>query len=251
MNQQKVYFTNSRNLELAGILYDPPGRTGSIVVVCHGLSGSKEGRGRAIEMCEELAGRGWSSLLFDFAGNGESEGDFKELTLSGQVDDLTRAINWCLYQGFTRIVTQGRSFGGTTVICQAAYDKRVSGVCTWAAPADLRRLILGVADPTQSEGEDLVLGKGAETVRLKRNFLYDLKRYDLTVYSAMIFPRPFLIIHGTADLSVPPVEAVTIYNAAEQPKRLALIEGADHQFSQHYKQIWEIFFEWLERNFPV
>jgi putative redox protein len=67
----------------------------------------------------------------------------------------------------------------------------------------------------------------------------------------MISPRPFLVIHGTADLSVPPMEAITIYNAAEQPKRLALIEGADHQFSQHYKKVWEILFEWLERNFPV
>jgi putative redox protein len=251
MNQQKVNFTNSRNLKLAGILLDPPDRTKSIVVVCHGLSGGKEGRGRAIEMGKELTGRGWSSLLFDFAGNGESEGVFKDLTLSGQIDDLNRAVDWCLDQGFTRIITHGRSFGGTTVICQAAHDRRVSGVCTWAAPTDLHRLILGIVDPTQSDEEDLALGKGTETVRLKKNFLSDLEKYDLTVYSAMISPRPFLVIHGTADLSVPPMEAITIYNAAEQPKRLALIEGADHQFSQHYKKVWEILFEWLERNFPV
>lgn len=250
MNWEKVYFTNSRNLKLAGLLYGTPDCQGPVVIVCHGLAGGKEGNGRAIEMAIELGQRGWSTFLFDFSGVGESEGVFKNLTLSGQIDDLTSAINWCLSQGFTQIITQGRSFGGSTVLGQAAGDKRVSGVCTWAAPADLSRLVLGFVEKSQSNSKDiLTFQKDTEVVYLKRDFLDDLENHDLEACSALISPRPLLVIHGTEDLSVPFREAEMIYSAAGEPKKLALIEGADHQFTRHYQQVWELFFNWLDENF--
>lgn len=250
MNCQKINFTNSRKLKLSGLLYIPSIQTGSIIVICHGLSGSKEGKGKAVEMAEELAIRGWYSLLFDFAGNGESEGAYRDISLSGQIDDLNRALDWCTDQGFNRIITQGRSFGGTTAISQAANDKRVHGVCTWAAPANICKLILNSVDPDQSSEEELALGKGTDIVRIKRNFLEDLEKHTIADYSAKISSRPLLVIHGTADDVVPSTEASLIYDSAREPKKLAFIEGADHQFSWHYHKVWEVFFKWLEYYFP-
>jgi fermentation-respiration switch protein FrsA (DUF1100 family) len=45
---------------------------------------------------------------------------------------------------------------------------------------------------------------------------------------AAIAPRPLLIIHGTADTSIPFEHAVQVYAAAGEPKELWLAEGATH-----------------------
>jgi len=246
---RKINLTNYRGLKLAGLLYGASGPTGPVVIGCHGMMGSKEGNGQALKMAEELGRRGWSAFLFDFTGVGESEGSFKELTLTRQIDDLTCAVDWCRAQGFTRIVTQGRSLGGSTVLCHAARDSRVAGACTWAAPANLRDLIVGMTEgPPLSPGNEAAPDNQA-CVFLKQDFLHDLEGYDLTVCAALIAPRPLLVIHGSKDLSVSPVEAEVIYNAARRPKELALVEGGDHQFTEHYPRVWEIFFRWLEKRF--
>jgi putative redox protein len=242
---RKVSFNNSRGLKLAGLCYFTAGKRGPVVVVCHGLAGSKEGRGRAMEMAEELAGHGWSTFLFDFTGAGESEGIFKELTLTRQIDDLANAVSWCRQQGFSPIIVQGRSFGGTTALALAACDYRVAGVCIWAAPAMLERLVIGHPQPLQDVTEKALTEN--KVVVLKDDFLKDIKKYNITHCASLISPRPLLIIHGVQDEVVSSFEAEAIYRAAGQPKELAWVEGGDHQFTTTYRQVWEVFFSWLPK----
>ena len=45
---------------------------------------------------------------------------------------------------------------------------------------------------------------------------------------AKIAPRPLLLIHGTNDTVVSPDDATRLYEAAQSPKALWLIEGAEH-----------------------
>lgn len=242
---ERVNVSNSRGLKLAALLHSMA--PGPIVIMCHGFTGSKEGGGRAKEMAEELGRHGWASLLFDFAGNGESEGNFEDLTLSGQIDDLSSIVDWCKDKGFNKIVTLGRSFGGSTVICQAAGDSRISGICTWAAPARLMELFGGFTDESlEGPKEELVTLAGEDgMIKLKRGFFCDLKSYDVASNAALISPRPLLVIQGTKDMTVPAEDAEIIYNAADNPKKLFWIEDGDHQFSAHYKQVWGIVLEWL------
>jgi len=242
----KVNFNNSRGLKLAGLCCVSAGKKGPMVVVCHGLAGSKEGRGRAVEMAEELVGHDWSTFLFDFTGVGESEGIFEELTLTRQIDDLANAVSWCSQQGFNPIIVQGRSFGGTTALALAAYDIRVAGVCTWATPAVLERLVVGHPQPLQDVTEKTLMEN--KVVLLKNDFLKDIKKYSITHCASLISPRPILVIHGVQDEVVPGFEAEAIYRAAGEPKELVWVEGGDHQFTTTYRQVWEIFFSWLHKN---
>ncbi|MEW6424752.1 MAG: alpha/beta hydrolase [Bacillota bacterium] len=239
---QKVFFYNSRGNKLAGLLAHPPESRRKIAVVCHGFTGSKEGGGRALEMAGEIGRQGWSTFLFDFAGCGESEGLFEDLTLTGQVDDLSCALDWCKQKGFSKIVTLGRSFGGTTAICQAARDLTAAGVCTWAAPARPAELFTNLSD---EEGERIVLAGEKGVVYLKKGFLADLRRYDVAGDAARLSPRPILIVHGTEDELVSPAEANIIYRSAGEPKQLTWIDGGDHQFTRHYRQVWQAVREWL------
>ena len=49
------------------------------------------------------------------------------------------------------------------------------------------------------------------------------------MYVRDISPRPLLIVHGTNDETVDPGHARELYEAAGEPKDIAMIEGADHR----------------------
>ncbi|MBE3587168.1 MAG: alpha/beta hydrolase [Thermoanaerobacteraceae bacterium] len=248
---RRITFSNSRGLKLAGLLHGNPADTEKIIINCHGFTGGKEGGGRALALGGELARRGWATLVFDFAGNGESEGHFADLTLTGQIDDLTRAVDLALEQGFRQVVTLGRSFGGSTVICQGARDPRVAGVCTWAAPARLMELFAGFTDePLDGPGETVNLAGEKGAIQLKKDFFRDLENYDVPGQAALLSPRPLLVIQGTRDGVVPPDDARLIYEAAGEPRELVWIEKGDHQFTGQLEPVWQALFQWLDRHFP-
>ncbi len=219
----------------------------NIVIVCHGFTGSKEGGGRALEMGDSLLERGISTLLFDFAGCGESDGKWHDISLTAQTEDLSAVVEWCRCRGYSRLILNGRSFGGSTVINYAACDKNIGAVCTWAAPARLNYIFEKLAGgKITGSKEDLVPISGEEgTVYLKKNFFFDLKKHNLLKKISFLQPCRLLIIHGSDDQSVPVEDARLLYQAAATPKVLKIIEGADHRFSNHTGQVWETFFEWL------
>ena len=246
----KFFICNNRGQRLAALLCRTEA-PGTVVVVCHGFTGSKEGGGRALKMGKALAVRGFSCLLFDFAGCGESEGLWEEISLSRQIEDLDGAVRWCREAGFSRIILNGRSFGGAAALCCGAADEQIAGICTWSAPARLSKLFCRFAGgAVTGPGQEMVRLKGVEgTVRLRKFFFYDLEEHDLLNCAARITPRPLLIIHGTADAVVSSREARLITDAAGEPKQLCLVKGADHRFTVHMEEVWRSFFTWLNRYF--
>lgn len=248
---EKVKYQSSSGLNLAGLLYSRKPE-GTVVIVCHGFTGSKEGGGRAVTMAEEMGKIGYSTLLFDFGGCGESEGAFADISLTGHIDDLRSSLDFCAGLGFNRVITAGRSFGGTAVLCYGGLDGRVAGVCTWAAPAYSSKLFNSFRNWEQSLNSGLVSLTGEDgTVYVKEDFFYDLQKYRAVDYAPKISPRPLLVIHGSCDASVPLENARAIFNAAGEPREIAIIEGADHRFMGHHLEVWKIFFKWLQKHFPI
>lgn len=246
----KADFKNRKGEKLAGLLFPGTKTDAPVVVMCHGFTGSKEGQGKAVEMARFLVQNGYACLLFDFAGCGESEGSFEDITLSGHVDDLTSAVDFCLEKGLGPVVTLGRSFGGTTALCQAASDRRVKGVCTWAAPASLLELFLGFTgeDLPGDENAPVAIAGNEGIVYVRKSFFTDLSACDVPRCASLISPRPLLVVQGTRDEVVPPGQASLIFNAAGNPSEICFVEGADHQFSAHYGQVWKIFLDWLKKT---
>lgn len=203
-------------------------------------------------MAEKLGKRGCSTLLFDFSGCGESEGQFSDISLTGHINDVHCAVNLCFGAGFKSVITTGRSFGGTAVLCHGGLDQRVAGVSSWSAPADPGSHFSGyLKEACGSENKLVPLTGQGGTVFVKSSFFDDLSRHDVTGSASMISPRPLLVVHGEADNVVPLINAKNIYCAAGQPKSLKIIPGADHQYTGHCPEVWEAFFNWLEEYFPV
>lgn len=248
---KKVKYHNKQGLQLAGLLYSGLA-SGTLVVICHGFTGSKEGAGRAVAMAEELGKQGYATLLFDFSGCGESQGNFSDITLTRHIEDLASSVDYGLALGFQRVITLGRSFGGTTVLCHAAFDKRIAGVCTWSAPAELMKLFNTFRGLENKNEEELIpLTDQSGTVMVTANFFTDLQQHDPARSAAMIAPRPLLVLHGQSDTVVPVANARLIYSSAFNPKELRIIPQADHQFTRHYHEAWQITLDWLAEHFSL
>lgn len=247
---KKIAFKNRKGQTLVGLFFSGSQKR-PVLVVCHSFTGSKEGKGRAVEMAEFMSSNGYSVLLFDFAGCGESQGIFQDISLSGHIGDLKSAVDFCLEESPGPVITMGRSFGGTTAICHGASDHRVRGVCTWAAPVSLTDLFMGFTDEDLPEDENtpVALAGSEGIIYLRKSFFTDLSKYHVLRCSSLISPRPLLVIQGTEDTVVPPEEAAAIFNSAREPRDLLYIDGADHQFSNHHEYLWDMTLKWLNKNF--
>ncbi|HEY3168625.1 MAG TPA: alpha/beta fold hydrolase, partial [Candidatus Binatia bacterium] len=126
-------FINSRGQKLAGVLNHPPAQPTAGVILCHGMESNKESE-KIVTLSRRLSKQEVLALRFDFAGSGESEGKFEDLTYSGEVEDLRAAYNLVLQYGPKKIGIFGSSMGGTVALLFAAQEQNVAALVTLAAP---------------------------------------------------------------------------------------------------------------------
>lgn len=230
---EKISFLNPRQEKLQGLLFPAPGLYN--LIICHGFQGSKEGGGRAIALAQKAQHLGLTTLCFDFAGTGESEGDFATMTLSKQREDLESAIDFLVQQNYLPVLLLGRSLGGTTALVQGCRDKRVAGIITWAAPCLLEETFQQIALE-----QDFPL---APTI------LKDFQHYNLLEAAKKIAPRPYLVIQGEEDQVVNVQQGKLLYQAALNPKKLYLIANCGHQFLEAQEEVQQLTLEWIKKTF--
>jgi pimeloyl-ACP methyl ester carboxylesterase len=136
----EINFHNPRGVPLSGVLQraDPDSAAGApAVLLCQGLSGVKHLV--LPEIAQGLAERGITSLRFDYAGFGASEGERGWIDPSARVDDAFSALAWlAAYETVddTRLGVYGHSYGGPVAISVAARDPRVRAVVSVSGPGD-------------------------------------------------------------------------------------------------------------------
>lgn len=148
-------------------------------------------------------------MRFDFTGCGESKGRFEDSTLSRRIDDLRSALDLVEQRRYEDIGVMGSSLGGCVSVLTAAEDDRIKALSTWATPCYLNKIFSREAFPKLWE---------------------DIKEYDVAQVLREV-KRPILIIHGSLDEQVPLSHAHALYEEANEPKRLEVIEGANHRFT--------------------
>jgi alpha/beta superfamily hydrolase len=216
MKEEKVYFSTPAG-KLRGIIHHPKHPSSSCVITCHGLFSDK-GSDKFITLGEHFAQEGITVFRFDFRGCGESDGKIEDTTITGRSEDLTAALSFI--RAHTPSVAHtigllGSSMGGFISLRVAASDKMIKAVAAWATPFsfDGVREVIAHSDSPQ----------------LKEEFYQDAGRYDASQFVPQV--KNLLLIHGDKDETVPAAHAERLYQKAKEPKRLEIVRGADHTFS--------------------
>ena len=189
-----------------------PGRTDITILWFHGNASNLSHPGR-VEFIKLLHDRlGVSFFIFDYRGYGQSSGRPSE---PGLYQDAQEALAYLRSRDDVnpeRIVYYGRSLGGALASHLAMQETpyRLILESTFTSTPDMARV----------QFPFLPLGP----------LLYT--RYSNRKHLAAIH-APVLIIHGDRDEQVPVQHADTLYAAANEPKQLYIVPGADHNDIHH------------------
>ncbi|HYN42111.1 MAG TPA: dienelactone hydrolase family protein, partial [Thermoanaerobaculia bacterium] len=219
-----------------------------VVVVCHGFKGFKDW-GFHPWLGERLAAAGLAALHFNFSRNGvrTPDGDIEDLdafrknTLSIEREDLDTVLDAVLAGRFdapldpSRLGLMGHSRGGGIALLGAAERLEVKALVTWAAVSHFDRIAdqATLAEWRRSGVYEVLNARTGQILPMGLDFLDDIlgnrARLDLLA-AARRLRSPWLVVHGSADETVPFAEAEELVAACGGRCRLAAIDGAGHTF---------------------
>ncbi len=236
--EEKNYFTNSDGLKLCGILTKPQKKTQKCIILCHGLTVTKDEDGIFTELAEKLSNDGFAVFRFDFRGHGESEGNSIDLTITGERKDVDAAIIFLQALGYKDFGITAASFGGGAVSLFAAENKNtIKAIVFWNALIDYR----GILEPTlpwpkknfgeeqrkKLEKQDFI-EIGSRKFKIGRALFDELKKLK-PFKEIKNLDIPILFIHGDKDSYVPYEDSVK-YSKLFKNAKLETINGGEHGF---------------------
>jgi pimeloyl-ACP methyl ester carboxylesterase len=141
MDRKDVVFSSNAN-SCAAWFYLAAGQEaeGPVVVMAHGLSGTR--RDRLGAFAEHFAAAGFAALVFDHRGFGDSGGEPDLFDPSRQLEDWRAAISFARsLPGVdpSRVATFGSSMGGGNALAAAARDPAVAAAISQVPFLDIVR----------------------------------------------------------------------------------------------------------------
>lgn len=232
MRTEKFTFPGHGGTPLAGKLDQPQGPHLATAIIAHCFTCGKD-IAAARRISARLAAMGFAVLRFDFAGLGQSEGDFAATGFASNVADLLAAAAYLSGRGMAPSLLIGHSLGGAAVLRAAGDIPTVRAVATIGAPYDPSHVTLHFGEAIrQIEAEGVAeVDLGGRPVRIGRAFLEDVRRADLGPAIAGL-RRALLVLHSPVDAIVGIDNATRIFLAAKHPKSFVTLDDADHLLSR-------------------
>ena len=192
---------------------------------------STRGGTKQLAIVERMVPLGFNVLRFDFSYVGDSEGDYEDLTVSGEVGDALGALDFMGEFGATDCTLVGSSLGGLVALLAASQAAHaVSRVATIAAVADTRLFTETLTEKAIADWRR----RGRHRIGssfLKPSFLDDVLRIDAPSAFSRI-TMPLLVMHGDADTVVPASHAQIIAASVCGPVRVEMFPGVGHRFEE-------------------
>ena len=155
---------------------------------------------------------GFPVLRFNFRGAGLSEGEHDQG--NGEVDDVRTALDWLDAEYHLPLLFAGFSFGAAIGLRAACSDARV-------------RAAIGVGTPV------VPVAEATEEPRVYAlDFLQDCA-------------KPKLFVSGGRDQFGPRAKLEALVASLPEPKKLVVIEGADHFFEGRLRELREAIEAWV------
>ena len=256
-NSNIVLNRKGRKPILLDAYYNSEAGSQPLVIFCHGYKGYKDW-GAWSMMGMEFAKAGLAFVKFNFSHNGgtiEHPIDFPDLESFGlnnyskELDDLGDVIDWTIERykndplvNTDKLILIGHSRAGGIVILKAAEDPRVTKLISLAGVSDYKsRFPKGAAfDEWKAKGVYYIKnGRTQQDMphyfQYYEDFIENEDRLNISK-AAKSISCPLLIIHGTDDEAVAPIEAERVHQWCHTSE-LHWIDAANHVFGM--KQPWE------------
>jgi pimeloyl-ACP methyl ester carboxylesterase len=202
------------------------------VVFVHGFSSNRLELPDFVRMSRLLEDNGIASVRVDLSGHGESDGDFFDVTVSGEIGQtrsVVRAVRAMDFADPDRVGLVGMSLGGVVAGVVAAEEPGIRALCLWSpaavAPFEIGGGYLkgrGLAAEIDEKGYF-----DADGHKLSPAFVADIANLDVYGRSAG-YRGPVRIIHGDKD-DIAPVEYARRYlDHYDGNADLEVVAGADH-----------------------
>lgn len=208
---KKITFKSTDGTKLVGIWHLPKNKTNKVIVLAHGITVNKDENGAFIQLAVQLAQNGFAVFRFDFRGHGESEGKSVDMTISGEISDLSAGID-LVKQQYDQIGLLGASFGGgISTLYAAQHQDKLQALCLWNPVLNYDHCYLNPTLPwivaRKGHIKNDIKIKGWTTVG-SRNFILGKKLFDemrnYYPYKELTKIKiPTIILHGNKDKHVP------------------------------------------------
>jgi alpha/beta superfamily hydrolase len=183
-------------------------------VVCHPhpLFGGTLHNKVVFHAMKALNSFGYPVLRFNFRGAGLSQGEHDHG--KGEIEDVRTALDWLDREFHLPLVFAGFSFGAAVGLGVACADARVDSVIGLGLPVDA----------------------------------VDDRVYDLEFLRDCAKPK--LFVSGDRDQFGPRAKLETVVQALPEPKKLVIVEGADHFFEGRLRELREAIETWIKESIP-
>lgn len=209
-----------------------------IIIIAHGFIGTRIGVDRLfVRAAREFSHHGYMVLRFDYAGCGESTGDYGAGGLEALIEQTRRVIDYAYGMDCVdpqRVILIGHSLGGAVALLTAARDKRVKTLVMWASVAYPFSDIVKITGKKVYEdaikfGSADYLGFSFQPV-----FFESLSKHQ-PFEQLRKFSGDVLLVHGTSD-EVIPVDYCFLYQKLFWLRSQGICDKevifqADHTFS--------------------
>ena len=186
-------------------------------VVCHPhpLFGGTLHNKVVFHTMKALNSFGFPVLRFNFRGTGLSQGEHDHG--NGEVDDVRAALDWIDTEYHLPLVFAGFSFGAAVGLRAACADDRV-------------RAVISVGTPVGSVVADS---------EVPRTYTFEFLQECM---------KPKLFVSGARDQFGPRAKLEALVASAPEPKKLVMIEGADHFFEGRLRELREAIETWVRER---
>jgi uncharacterized protein len=153
---------------------------------------------------------GFPALRFNFRGTGLSHGEHDHG--HGEVDDVHAALNWLDREFQLPLIFAGFSFGAAVGLNAACADDRV-------------KALIGLGTPVAPVDE---------------------RSYEFSFLRSC--DKPKLFVSGSRDQFGPRAKLEELVSSLQEPKKLVIIESADHFFEGRLREMREAIEVWVKES---